>query len=270
MSLIKFSDNAHWYRPDGQEAHDATLREARKQNLYRSVTTIDKDVFPNHFLDKWKMDELAEACANNARMPHENVEEYANRCYEISLTKARDAANFGKALHTCMDKYPAVPADPELLPWFLEFDKWYKENVIETVASEKVMLDHQLGVAGRCDKIIIHKTLGRCLLDYKTQGVKKDEKGRKKPAFYDAWCRQLSFYDVCDAKDNGLFPAISGCISLVIDSGEPGPLFVKEWAQDEIKGHYRRFVAGSWIYYSQKNYWPVGRWDLNPSFPMPI
>ncbi len=269
-SLIKFNDSAHFYTKDGEPSHGSTLREARKLGLYRSVTSIDKDQFTNSFLEKWKLNELADACANNYRMPHESIEEYANRCYEISVEKARVAADFGKKLHDCFDRYPLEPSDPALYPWFVEFDKWYKENILETVASEKVMLDHDIGVAGRMDKIVIHKTLGRCVLDYKTQGVKSDEKGRKKPAFYDSWGRQLAFYDVCDAKQEGHFPAISAALSLVVDSGAPTPPYIKEWSQDELKASYRQFVVAAWAYYDKKDYWPIPRWEPAMPFAMPI
>lgn len=267
--LIKFQDGAHWYTKEGKPSHDSTLREARKFGLYKSVTSIDKEVFPNHFLEKWKMNELAEACANNPRMPHESIEDYANRAYQISLEKAIVAADFGKGLHDCMDGYPQMPLLPDYLPWYLEFVKWYDENITDTIASEKVVLDHDIGVAGRLDRVVIHKTLARTIIDYKTQRVKVDDKQRKKPAFYDSWGRQLAFYAVCDAKEQGLFPSIPACLSVVLDSQVAGPPYIKVWEPAEIKALYSHFVAGSWIYHSQKGYWPRGQWTI-ANTPIPV
>jgi len=269
-SIIKFDNSNHWYTKDGEPKHDADLRVARKLGLYRSVTSIDKDVFPNHFLQQWKMNELAGACANNPRMPHESIEDYANRAYQLSLEKASTAAEFGKGLHDCMDGYPQMPLLPDYLPWYLEFVKWYDGNIIQTIASETVVLDHDIGVAGRLDRIVVHKTLGRCIIDYKTQNVKTDDKDRKKPAFYDAWGRQLGFYAVCDAKERHQFPSIPQCLSLVLDSNTPSPPYEKVWEPAEIIELYKHFVAGAWLYHSQKKFWPTGsKWEIS-DIPMPI
>lgn len=272
--MIKFENNAHWYDKNGAAQHDSTLLDARKQLLYPSVTTIDKDIFKNDFLDKWKMNELAKAAASTFRQLHESEEDYANRIYEISLTKGREASDFGKEVHDAIEGYPQLPLNTELHPWIDRFGRWYDANVEEVLHRERVVLDHDLGVAGRCD--FIGRAKGRVIIpDWKTQGVKKDDKGRKKPVFYPSWPRQLAFYAVAYAKETSMFPEIPRCISVVIDSNEPDDPFVKEWTDGEIKSAYEDFVVGAWMWFkgrgTRKPFWPQpkGPFSINPGVPLP-
>ena len=272
--MIKFEKSSHYYSNVGEARYEATLREARKENLYVSPTTIDKDVFKNDFLDRWKMNELAAAAASTFKQAHETEEDYANRIYEISLEKSRTASEFGKEIHAAIEDYPQYPLDPGLHPWVERFGEWYDLNVDTAITREKVLLDHQIGVAGRCDFIGSGKgpfADQRLLIDFKTQNVKKDKAGKPKPAFYDSWPRQLSFYGVSDAKETGSFPDhIPTCLSLVIDSNTPGAPFVKVWGKEEILDAYVDFVTGAYLWFSKRSYWPCGRWAPTFPFQMPI
>lgn len=271
--MIKFENNAHWYSQTREAHHDADLRVARKKLLFPSTTTVDKDVFKNDFLDRWKYNQLVEAAANNFKQPHETNEDYANRLYELSRYKATTAADFGKEIHNAIEKYPAYPQDPRLHPWIDQFGEWYNAHVESPLEREYILLDYDIGVAGCCDFIGVGKGpfAGRLVIpDWKTQDVKVDKKGRKSPAFYESWPRQLGFYAVAWAKKHGTFPDLPICLSAIIDSNEPSPPYVKVWGKEEILDNYYDFVAGAYLWFSKRNYWPVGKWSLNPSIPMPV
>lgn len=259
MTKIKFDNSSHWYSVDGEPMHDADLRVARKNGLYGSVTSIDKDSFTNAFLERWKMEQLIQACVDNQRMPHEDVEQYAQRIYDISNNKARAAAEFGKEIHDAMDNYPAEPKS-HLLPWFEEFSKFYQANIVGKIASEAVLLDHDICVAGRCDFIGLGgaPVNGKMIVDWKSQDVKTDKKGRKTPNFYDSWVRQLAFYAVAEAKGSGEFPFIPQCMSVIIDSNQGGGIYHKVWPHQEIIDAYENFVAGAWLWCRKRDYWPSG------------
>ncbi len=267
MSLIKFSESAHWYDRFGTPHHDADLRVARKAGLYGSVTSIDKDAFPNHFLERWKMNQLVKACIETPRMPHENEEQYAQRVYDISNNKARNAAEFGKEIHKAVENYPNPPP-LHLEKWFNNFADFYRANIAETIASEKVLLDHDICVAGTCDFIGngMGWINGRVICDWKTQDVKTDKKGKKTPAFYDSWARQLSVYAVADAKETGNFPFISHCVSVIIDSNPEAGIYYKHWPHEEIVAAYEEFVAGAWLWSRGRGkggYWANGaEWNI--------
>lgn len=261
QGLIRFSDACHWYEKDGTPKHDADLRVARKRLLYPSVTSIDKDSFPNLFLERWKLNQLAIAASQNPRQPHENEEQYANRIYELSMEKATEAAAFGKKLHKACEEWPSSPS-AELIPWWVEFDRWMNETRVDVICTERRVLHHGIGVAGTMDlKAWIAARSLRCIIDYKTQDVKVDDKGRKKPAFYDHWIRQLAFYEQADRIENG-YTTPSQCISLIIDSNEGGKIYEKRWTPEEIQAAYEEFVAGVWLWCRKRGYWPVGEWKM--------
>lgn len=266
-TLIKFDNSSHWYGKDGTPQHDADLRVARKSGLYPSITSIDKASFPNPFLDRWKTEQLVKACVETQRMPHESVEQYAQRIYDISNNKARHAADFGKELHDAVDAYPNPP-EFHLQKWYDNFAVWYSANIESKIASEKVLLDHDIGVAGRTDFIGIGRGWihGTIIADWKTQDVKVDDKGRKKPAFYESWQRQLAFYAVAYAKEIGMFPSIPRCVSLIIDSNEDAQVYAKAWTPEEMVAAYEEFVAGAWLFFRTRGrggYWPNGGpWEI--------
>jgi hypothetical protein len=258
-NLIKFDNSAHWYDRAGNPQHDADLRVARKSGLYGSVTSIDKDSFPNLFLDRWKMEQLVKACVETPRMPHEDEEQYAQRVYDISNTKARVAAAFGKEIHGAVEKYPNPPK-PHLQKWYDSFSGFYQANIVEKIATEKVLLDHDIGVAGTADFIGVGSgwLAGLVVADWKTQDVKVDKKGKKTPNFYDSWTRQLGVYAVAYAKETGAFPFIPHCLSVIIDSNDDAGIYYKHWPHAGVVAAYEDFVAGAWLWCRKRNYWPNG------------
>lgn len=271
---IKFNDGAHWYdcRSEPSPAHDADLRVARKQLLYPSITTILKDE-KNEWLERWKTNELLAAAANTYKQPHESVEQYCQRIYDMSLDKATTAADFGKEIHDAIEKYPALPSNESIIPWIQKFGGWHDCNVEAPLFREKILFDHALGLAGRCDFIGRGKGLfeGQIIVpDWKTQGVKKDDKGRKKAMFYDSWPKQLAFYAISYAKENQLIE-IPTCISVVIDSTEPEDPFIKVWTKEEIMSSYEDVVIAAYRWFKKRSYWPqpTGKFTINPSIEIP-
>ncbi len=108
---------------------------------------------------------------------------------------------------------------------------------------------------------------------HNTQNVKKDDKGRKKPAFYESWPRQLSFYAVSYAKETGTFPdSLPTCISVIIDSNEPEVPFVKVWTKDEILSAYEDTILGAYLWFKSRRYYPQpkGMFKVGFNLPLPI
>ncbi len=276
--LIRRGESSHWYTKDGKPKHDADLRVARKEFLYPSVTSVDKAVFKNPFLESWMQDQILIAAGDNPRMPHENAKQYAQRIYDISMEKSRAAMEFGTKIHDACEKHPAEPGI-ELKPWFDLFSEWiagdpgmYHERRI--LSRECTLVDHDIGIAGRTDLIMADITrgcyLGDTVVDYKTQDIKVDDKGRKTPKFYDSWVRQLAFYAACHSKNSGKWPNMPSCLSLIIDSNEGGIIYEKQWDRQEVIDAYRRFVHGAWLWFDDRNYWPAGKWTPELNKPLPL
>src|SRR6478609_228495 len=198
-----FESNGHFYTQDGNPAHDADLRRARKENLLRSVTSIDKAQFPNPALDNYKLEQMAKAAFLNPLQPHETIEDYTKRLIEQSWEHRDNAADFGTRVHKAVDALPAQP-DIALAPWVQKIVEWQDKYILSVIEAEKVVVDMEIGVAGTKDRKVLHKDYGVITLDWKTQGVKEDKKsGKKKPGFYESWVRQLGFYESVDAKKEG-------------------------------------------------------------------
>ena len=259
--MIKFKDGAHYYQCRDAEPtpqHDATLREARKLLLYPSITTIDKNMFKNDGLDRYKAIQLARAAYRHPRMEHETEETYAQRIYEASLEHSMEAADFGKEVHDAIEHYPQMPLNQEIAPYMDKFGAWYDQNIESVLHREKILFDHELGLAGRCDFIGISKRTGKLIIpDWKTQDVKKNPKGKKIPGFYDSWSRQLAFYGVCFAKEQGLsMNEIPELVSVVIDSNEPETPFTRVWTPEEVRSSYEEVVIAAYSFFKKRDYWP--------------
>lgn len=224
------------------------------------------------------MNQLVIAAAQNYKQPHEDEEQYANRIYNLSLEKATTAADFGKDIHDAIEKYPNPPKSGVLVPWMQGFGVWYDSCVAAVRHREKVLFDHALGLAGRCDFIGEGKGPfeGKVIVpDWKSQNVKKDPKtGKKKPAYYDSWPRQLAFYAISYAKgDSQRVPRSSEipvCISVVIDSNEPCEPFVKVWSTDEILSAYEDVIIGAYTWFKRKKYFPSPDGLFKVGFSLPI
>ncbi len=258
---IKIQSSAHWYTKDGETSHDSDLRDARKRLLYTSVTSVDKDMFTNPALDRYKAEQLTKAAFENPRQPHEDIDDYSQRIYLVSLEHAKAAANKGVAIHTAIDGIYEI-APPEIEPFIAGTRKWFNENIVSIVSSEKVVLDHDISVAGRMDKRVIHRKYGLCTLDYKSQGIKTVKGKKNKPGFYDSFARQLAFYAAGEAKSEGSYPKLDTCISLVIDSIDPSAPYENVWTHDEILSAYQDFVIAAWGWHKKRNFWPNRPWDL--------
>lgn len=257
-----FESNGHWYRQDGTADHDADLRKARRTGLLRSVTSIDKSQFPNPALDNYKLEQVAKAAFTYPVQPHEGLEDYIKRLIELSWEHRDTAADFGTKLHDAVDKLPAPPPE-EMAPFVEKVVEWQQKYILSVVESESVVVDLDIGVAGRKDQKVLHRDYGLINLDFKTQGVKEDKKtGKKKPGFYDSWVRQLGFYESCDAKKEGRYPHFNATLSVVIDSTKASEPYCNLWTAEETKAGYEEFLIGAYQYYKNRGYWPIGRWKL--------
>jgi len=256
--LIKFEKSAHWYSKSGEPKHEADLREARKHILFPSITSMEKDVFPNPGLERYKMNALIRAVLDNPKQAHEDDEHYANRVYDISRQKAVDAADFGKRLHKAFQEYPKEP-EVAMLPWFDQFRNWIESNRVELLSREKVVVSEELGLAG-CYDLFCTINGTPAMVDFKTQDVKVGKTGKKKPEFYDSWLRQLAFYWYANASGKiATKPSNPNCLSIVIDSNHGGLLYFKQWDPREVEEAFEQVVAGVFIWCSRRNFWPTGR-----------
>lgn len=218
-----------------------TLREAKELGLLPSVTTF-LQIIDKPELDLWNQEQAIHAALTLPRKAGESEDDFAHRVVEDAEAQSETAMKFGSDIHCAIDDYFMGNPIPEpMQPWLKAFKEWADNDIEQVLAHEEIVgiAMHGLAYAGRMDLLCRLKSYpGISLVDFKTQRVKKDAKGIKKPVFYPEWILQLCAYAATDTvqniirKHNGV--DVDNLISVVIDSSEPGPVFVKRW-EDSIK-----------------------------------
>lgn len=253
----KIHTSSHWYDGDGEPHHEAGLKDARDQGLFPSVTSIMKDVLAKPALITWMKNQAVFSALTLPRIPGESDNDFASRAAEDSNKQSSEAAEFGTRIHKAIEGLETgEPLEEELRPYLESYAKWRHNEVESVLCNEKTLVSKRLGFAGTVDMIAIVKGLGFCIIDFKTQGVKK------KAAFYPDWCYQLSAYSQM-AFENGIIhtPFING-VSIVINSTKPDDIAIRVWNPEEMSEGFEVFQCLAYVWSVQKKHWPVGKWNM--------
>jgi hypothetical protein len=272
MNLIAREKSAHFYswdhdnncarafyevpRADGLGMRPATLRDARKHNLLWSVTRVCNCV-AKPGLQSWLQEQAIMAALTLPRLPDEPLDAFARRVVEDFEQQGSAARDFGSKLHKQIEQDLAGELDvPDILcaEHLRVVREWLNENCEDIHASEIIVGDPALGVAGKLDLDCTIKHFGRCIPDIKTQRVKDG-----KPIFYPEWPLQLAVYRHCRQRE--LFESWPHArppmrlLSLVIDSNPNDPKVYPHWWTDEVD--YLALFTGllNWICF-ESNYDP--------------
>ena len=270
MTLIDRQAPSHWYLRDGQPFHvvakkdgtgsrPVTLADARKVMALPSVTNV-LGVLAKPGLDAWKIEQGIMAALTLPPLPGEPLDVFARRVVSDMGAQVEKAADFGTAIHAACELYARekIPQrEGDLVPFLEPWRLWFDENVERIGCLERVLVDLQLGCAGRVDMIAKLKDIGWAVVDFKTQKVKRSAKGEPKPVFYETWPMQLAAYMGMANTPQG--PSIDTVISVVIDSVQPGPVHVKVYEDPEK--HLMAFLAALELWKYVKGY------DAGPELP---
>ena len=97
--IVATEQSTHWYRPDGSAAYGSTLRDARKEKLLPSVTTVTS-LLAAPGLEAWKQSQLVLAALT---MPREelgdDLDDAAARIVSDARQAGKDAATRGTEIH---------------------------------------------------------------------------------------------------------------------------------------------------------------------------
>lgn len=263
--MIRPSLSSHWYKPDGRPAYDATLRDARKQPLYPSVTQVIGQL-AKPAVEAWAVNLMSETCFGNPARDgwgdHESLEDYRERIEPIYQHKRNEAAIAGSAIHDfaegCMNGKKLYPVEGYETQCE-NLAAWVDENIGAANCEETfACVDAEgFGYGGRIDAYGFLKDGRRFLLDFKTQNMK----GKKIPAYYPEWKYQLSAYAewliksraVLSLGENGL--SISkelSVFSVVIDTSASAGIHVKEYSQEDIAVAFSAFAPMLELFYKLK------------------
>jgi hypothetical protein len=233
---------------------------------FPSVTNV-LGVLAKPGLDAWKIEQGIMAALTLPRRPDEPLDAFARRVVEDMGEQVEKAADLGSAIHNACEVYALkkeVPTDPKLLGLFEPWRKWFDENVERIGSIEQTYVHHEHGYAGRVDMVALLKDIGWAVVDFKTQKVKRSAKGEAKPTFYETWPLQLAAYRQAVLASGA--KNITGLVSVVIDSVQPGPVAVRVWGDADGKSenrnpksdkYFEAFLAAVALWKYVKGYDPV-------------
>ncbi len=262
MNPITETGGAHYYAQTGDPRYGATLREARKENYFPSITTI-LGSWPSGYLADWITFEVLKARHNNPPKGAakkkvitgedltEEQQEYFKKIVDISHTVRDDARDRGNEIHE--------GGEAMLLgkPWNKKDEslnhlwKWFKDNLDgPPYWTERSLVNLDLRVAGRADGLIRTKGDERPLLiDFK--GRKFDHGPRKgwRAKRYAKDLIQLAFYA-------STMPDPPRIANIYIHREAHCPVEVAEYTDAERDAAFEmvKHVAAIWFY--DKKYHP--------------
>jgi len=190
------SEAGHWYNSDGEPCYTivgkngverpTTLRDARKLNLYPSVTTIiGCAAAPG--LERWKQEQVLHAALTLPRLDGELEDAWIKRVWDDSREQARRAAERGTQIHGAIERWLLGDhVEPELMPYVEA-----AMGQVDTVFGKSVHWEpehsfvHPDGYGGKVD---LHSSNG-IVVDFKTKDG--DPAGQK---LYDSHHMQLAAY----------------------------------------------------------------------------
>lgn len=246
----KVESTGHWYTESGDSAHGATLREARKQNLYPSVTTV-LSIIASPGLEVWKRQEAILAALTLPRNEGESLEDFAVRVSRDMEETGSKAASLGTSIHDwaesyCNGEYKSPPAGYETVCFQLQ--EWIDNNVdLSRSIAEESIVSKWYGYAGRVDLSGFLKSGKKFILDWKSQNLK--DNGRNM-VFYQKWCQQLTAYSQGAFQETEL-------ISIAVSTNRNRPIIAEKiWTEEEKNTGWEIFRRCLEIWQLEKGYRP--------------
>ena len=252
----KSQSGGHWYTASGSPLHtqpdgkNTTLKHARKQDLYPSVTEILK-ILDKPQINEWRCNQCIEGAFYKRPLDDEDLKSYKKRIHYGLREKQGETLDFGTRVHNQIEDYNNGifnhENDPDVLPYVVKYIEWSKDRLVKVSAAEKVVVNHRYGYAGTVDLVGQSKynKFSSVLIDFKTQNIKGN-----KASFYDTWALQLAAYRKC-------FKPMPACMSLVINSAKPEAPVEKIWTTEEMKDAWNVFKRALEIWQIQKKYKPT-------------
>ena len=215
MKLVTAESSAHWYAADGTPQHwrdnkskpgekrRTTKRDARKENLYPSVTTV-LDVIRKPQLEAWKVEQGILAALTLPREDGEPLDVFARRvAYDAKETSSK-AAEFGTRVHKAIEDWVSTnfeAPDNDIVPILGKYMDWHDKNIGAVECVEKRFCNTKDGYAGCIDMIAEYQDRW-CVIDFKTQGAKIG----KPMVAWDGYGEQLEAYrrGLCRDDDMGI------------------------------------------------------------------
>lgn len=252
--IVTPEQSTHWYTPDGEPRYGATLREARKEALYPSVTTI-LSIVAQPGLEAWKQTQMIEAALTLPRRDGEPMDVFAKRVAEDGREHGRRSAEVGSAVHDAIEAYVkrgelvSVSGFGSVLS---QARQWLDEHIdLPASFAEVSAANPEAGYAGRIDLVGYDKIGTPIVVDFKTQNVKH------RPRQYKKWLYQGAAYLHMDVPDVRLTEdARFGNLVISTNQDVPG-MWWMEATEDELHEAWVAFQSAFAVWRFEKGYDPL-------------
>lgn len=238
------SEQGHWYKPDGSPAYtyinkkgeekNTTLRQARKDGLLPSVTTIIRCAAAPG-LENWKAQQVLMAALTTDRKQEETEQEYIDRIIADANEQALKAREKGTMIHAFVQSgFEGVPLEVEAYRYYLSAKNTLENELNADVqwTCEKSFATERYG--GKADLHSPHY-----LIDFKTTDKPVD--GLK---LWDEHYLQLAAY----REGLGVSGAVCGILYINSSTAESRLLLAEE---KELEKGLRCFNALVEYYYAK-------------------
>lgn len=155
----KQQTSQHWYTKEGTPAYTTigktgeratTLRDARKEGLLPSVTTII-NLMSKPALSSWLQQQVLLAALTLPRESNEPEQEWLKRVMSDSKATGREAAERGTAIHNIIQGYFEQMYLPEKPVYLDAIDSTLKSAFGSQLWLSEKSFGHHLGYGGKCD-----------------------------------------------------------------------------------------------------------------------
>jgi hypothetical protein len=251
------SQSGHWYAADGSPAYEipakngalrpVTLRDARKHNLYPSVTTV-LGVAAKPALEAWKVRQGILAALTLPMLEGETDDAFAERALADSREQSRRAAALGTLLHEQIERSFTGTCDPEWLPFVQPVRDWLSGTFGDVQWAAEHSFANSLGFGGKVDLFSRSRSV---VIDFKTKDFDAEKAADVKG--YDEQGVQLAAY----AHGLGLdSPMVPMRVNLFVSTRVPGLIVPHVWSEDTYDRHLAMFMALLAYWQADKGYSP--------------
>lgn len=264
------SESGHWYREDGAPAYEmlgangqmrsVTLRDAKKLNLFPSVTTV-LGLLAKPGLVQWQLNNAALACLTLPRLAGEDDTQFVARALRDAQEQAKSAAALGTLIHEQIELSFTGQTDPQWLPFVTPVREALQAEFGDQHWQPERSFAHRAGFGGKVD-LFARRALNRpIVIDFKTKDLGAGEKWNAVTGF-DEHATQLAAYALGLELDADTKPFLLHTepllVNVFVSSKTPGLVKVHRWP-DGTFGHEREFFLTLLkLWQSRKNHAP--RW----------
>lgn len=227
------TEAGHWYRPDGSPCYEmegkngprpTTLRDARKLNLYPSVTKIIKEAAAPG-LESWKRKQLLLAAMTLPRLPDEDEDSFIKRVAIDADAQSSKARETGTRIHAEIE---IALGGGEISEYALPVLRWLRDEFPDANWQPERSFASRLGYGGKLDAYA-----PGIVIDFKTSDFAiEDEVG--------GWDEQLLQLSACSIGLNEDLATVKA-LNLFVSTRAPGIVKAVYWSSEELRRGWLMF-----------------------------